>query len=125
MHNGNANNGKFLPNIAIEWPKPIADTGMYGIAGEFVRLVEAHTEGDRNAILLAFLTYAGNLIGRDYHVPTGADRQYGNLYLCIVGATGTGRKGSAISAAETFFSYGEQPPRLPKVIYGVSSGEGV
>jgi hypothetical protein len=42
-----------------------------------------------------------------------------------VGATGTGRKGSAISAAETFFSYGEQPPRLPKVIYGVSSGEGV
>lgn len=124
MNETNGHN-KSVPPVAVEWPKPIGEAGMYGIAGEFVDLVERHTEGDRNAILLAFLTYAGNLLGRQYYVNTGADRQCGNLYLCVVGATATGRKGSAISAAETFFTHGDETLRLPKVINGVSSGEGV
>jgi hypothetical protein len=127
MTNGklNGHDTNTTRSLAIPWPAPINETGMYGISGEFVRLVEPHTEGDRNVILLAFLTCAGNLLGREFFIATGADRQCGNLYLCAVGATGTGRKGSAISAAETFFTYGSRAPHLPKIIYGVSSGEGV
>jgi hypothetical protein len=113
-----------MSEISI-WPKPISDAGMYGIPGEFVRLVEADTEGDRNIILLTFLVYAGNFLGREYYVRTGADRQCANLYLCVVGGTSGGRKGSAISAAESFFTQGSNPPKLPKIVYGVSSGEGV
>ena len=109
----------------FKWPEPISDSGLYGIAGEFVHLVEQHTEGDRNAILLTFLTYAGNFLGREHYMQTGSDRQCANLYLCIVGPTAGGRKGSAVSAAETFFTQGPQPPRLPKIVYGISSGEGV
>jgi len=113
------------PNSAVHWPVPIGEAGMYGIAGDYVRLVAPHTEADANAILLCFLTYAGNLLGRDYFMPTGADRHCGNIYSCLVGLTAGGRKGSAISAAEQFFIAGNNAIGLPRVIRGISSGEGV
>lgn len=125
MSEKNGFNRNAATPIAVEWPKPISDAGMYGISGELVRLVEEHTEGDRNVILLAFLAYAGNLIGREYYVATGADRQCANLFVCNVGPTSGGRKGSGVSAAGTFFSHGSCAPQLPKILYGISSGEGV
>lgn len=109
----------------IPWPAPIADAGLRGIAGDFVHLVAEHTEADPNAILLCFLAYAGNLLGRQFYIPTGADEQCGNLYLCLVGPTAGGRKGSAISAAEVFFTKGVNAPGVPRIIRGISSGEGV
>lgn len=127
MVNGKANghsNGS-AANIAVQWPAPIGKAGMYGIAGRFVELAAPCTEADPNAILLTFLTYAGTLLGRRFYLPAGADRHCGNLYLCLVGATAGGRKGSAISAAEQFFTAGINAPRLPQVLYGISSGEGL
>lgn len=117
------NIGETTPGI-VPWPKPINQAGMYGIAGEFVRLVEPHTEADPNAILLAFLTFAGNLIGRKFFTYAGSDQHCGNLYLCLVGNTGQGRKGSAISTVEAFFKKGS-PPQLGHLLKGISSGEGV
>ena len=120
------------PTLAetVPWPNPIADAGMYGIAGEFVRLVSPHTEADPNIILLAFLTYAGNILGRQYFMMTGSDHHCGNMYLCTVGATGVGRKGSAISVVETFFrkfygGAGNSTPGLAHRLDGISTGEGV
>jgi hypothetical protein len=109
----------------VPWPKTINETGMFGIAGEFVRLVSPHTEADPNAILLTFLTFAGNALGRNFYVMAGSDQHCGNLFLCLVGNTGHGRKGSAISAVETFFRQGPRPPQLGHVLKGISSGEGV
>jgi hypothetical protein len=109
----------------IPWPEPISDVGMYGLAGEWVRLVEGHTEADRNILLLSFLVYAGNLLGRNFYLKAGADKHCGNLFLGIVGHTGFGRKGSAMSAAHAFFSEGPHAPGLPNMLYGVSSGEGI
>ena len=126
MINGKPNGNAGQTTAAIvEWPQPITEDGMYGIAGEYVRLVEPHTEGDRNIILLSFLCYAGNLLGRNVYVRTGADRHYPNLYLCPVGTTGTGRKGSGVAAAKAFFSEGNLAPGLPHLLNGISSGEGV
>lgn len=123
-HNNNDHNSSFTQHI-VPWPEPMNESGMWGIAGEYVRLVEEHTEGDRNIILLAFLAYAGNYMGRNFYVRTGADRHYPNLYLCPVGTTGTGRKGSGVSAAQAFFTEGNCPPKLPHLVHGVSSGEGL
>lgn len=123
--NQNGHNGQNGNQHIVPWPDPINDAGMWGIAGEYVRLVEEHTEGDRNIILLSFLTYAGNYLGRNFYVRTGADRHYPNLYLCPVGTTGTGRKGSGVSAAQAFFTEGNCPPTLPHLVHGVSSGEGL
>ena len=109
----------------VPWPNPINEQGMYGIAGEFVSMAAPHTEADPNIILLAFLTFAGNLLGREYYVMTGADRHCGNLFLCPVGATGHGRKGSAISVVETFFRHGQSCPKGGHILHGISTGEGV
>ena len=109
----------------ITWPAPIDDVGMYGLAGEFVRLVEPHTEADRNILLLTFLVHAGHLLGRNFYLRAGADLHSGNLYLAIVGHTGHGRKGSAMSATEAFFRHGSLAPGLGRVLYGISSGEGI
>ena len=109
----------------VPWPNPINQQGMYGIAGDFVRMVIPHTEADPNIILLAFLTFAGHLMGREYYAMTGADRHCGNIYLCPVGATGHGRKGSAISVVEHFFEQGAEHPKTGHVLHGISTGEGV
>ena len=77
----------------VPWPKPIDDTGRYGIAGEFLEIVSPHTEADPNAILLTFLTYAGNCMGRNFFIYAGADQHFGNLFTCLIGNTGHGRKG--------------------------------
>lgn len=108
----------------VPWPKPINETGRYGLAGEFLQLVDPHTEADPNAILVTFLTYAGNCMGRNFFVNAGADQHFGNLFTCIVGNTGYGRKGSAMSVVENFYQHGS-PPRLGHRLNGISTGEAV
>lgn len=130
MNNGKIEYEEESYTSTVKWPEPISPEGYYGIAGDFVRMVSGHTEADPNAILMAFLVYAGNLLGREYFVPTGSDRHASNLYVCLVGPTAGGRKGSAISAAEQFFTTGPNAPYTqgitgPRIIHGISSGEGV
>jgi hypothetical protein len=110
---------------ASPWPDRIRPTGMYGIAGEYVRLVAPYTEADPNAILLCFLVFAGHLMGRNFFIRVDAKRHCGNLYGAIVGATATGRKGTAVNMAETFFTEGDLAPGLMQVMRGLSTGEGV
>jgi len=119
-----SNIGDFTPHV-VPWPRSIGTAGYYGLAGEFVRLVEPHTEADPNAILLTFLTFAGQLLGRNFYVMAGSDEHHGNLFLCLIGTTGHGRKGSAISVVNSFFHRGPEPPRLGHVLKGISTGEGV
>lgn len=121
--NGTSDNAT-TPNV-VAWPANIGKEGMYGIAGEFIELITPRTEADPNAILVAFMAYAGNLLGREFYVPTGADKHCGNLYVCLVGPTAGGRKGSAMSASELFFTEGKFAPGLPQVVRGISSGEGM
>ena len=42
----------------------MADDAYYGITGEVVKTIEPHSEGDPVALMLQFLTLAGNVIGR-------------------------------------------------------------
>ena len=108
----------------VPWPKPITEIGRYGIAGEFIDLVSPQTEADSNAILLCFLTYAGNAMGRNFFVSAGADQHFGNLFTCLIGNTGHGRKGSAMSVVESFYEHGS-PPRLGHRLKGISTGEAI
>jgi hypothetical protein len=114
-----------LSNNVASWPAPMADEAFYGLAGRFVRLVEPHTEADRNFLLLMFLVYAGNVVGRKCHIMAGGDAHYTNLYLCGVGPTSVGRKGSATSPSEKFFTYGERAPGIGNLLPSLSSGEGL
>ena len=50
--------------VARDWPLEMASDAFIGLAGDFVRLVEPHTEADPIALLGNFLVGAGVLFGR-------------------------------------------------------------
>jgi hypothetical protein len=109
----------------IPYPKDIGASGFHGIAGEYVRLIEPHTEADSNYMLLYFLCAAGNMIGRGPHIVAGGDQHFANLFVCAVGSTSSGRKGSATGPVERLFRLTD-PTWLTQVrAGGLSSGEGL
>ena len=110
--------------VTVPWPAPIGVEGHYGLAGEFVRLVEPHTEADPNWLLILFLVYAGNVIGRNAFVWAGGDKHHANLFAVGVGPTSAGRKGSAQGPVEMFFR-GVDETWLKSNQSGLASGEGL
>ena len=106
------------------YPKPLGPAAYYGIAGQFVRLVEPHTEADPNFLLIAFLIHAGNVLGRDAWVWAGGDKHHTNLFGCAVGPTSTGRKGSAASPIRMFFESIDDD-WVRAITSGLSTGEGL
>lgn len=108
-----------------EWPDPPAEEAFHGLAGDFVRLVEPHTEADRAALLLDFLVLAGAAIGRTAHVRVGAQPHYPNLFGVVVGGSGAaGRKGTAFSEAQGLFSLLPHKA-VSRRLSGIVSGEGI
>jgi hypothetical protein len=77
------------------WPEPIAESALHGPAGEFVQLIEPHTEADPIALLVQFLTSFGVAAGRHAHLRIEASLHYPNEFCVLVGASGKGRKGSS------------------------------
>lgn len=107
------------------YPAPITPEGHYGIAGEFVRLVEPHTEADPNLLLISFLVYAGNVIGRNPHVWASGVTHHTNLFACGVGPTSTGRKGTARAPVDMFFRDIDEEWAKSIQSGGLSTGEGL
>ena len=71
-----------VANVAsVAWPV-MNDAAYYGLAGEVVRTIEPHSEADPVALLLQFLTLAGNVIGRSPYYQVEADDHHANLFAC-------------------------------------------
>jgi uncharacterized protein DUF3987 len=112
------------PTEAREWPQEMASDAFIGLAGDFVRLVEPHTEADPIALLGNFLVGTGVLFGREAYAVADGRRHYPVESLLVAGQTGSGRKGTAtgrvmpvLEAVEEDFS--------SHVLTGLSSGEGL
>jgi len=106
------------------FPEPPDDAAYYGLAGDFVRAVEPHSEADPVALLGQFLAAFGSVVGRGPYFRVEGDRHHTNLFLTLVGETAKGRKGSAWGHVLDFWvrvdpSWGE------RVMSGLSSGEGL
>ncbi len=104
------------------WPAPMGERAFYGLAGDFVQLIEPHSEADPVALLIHFQVMFGNVIGRTIHYKAEADQHYTNLFCAIIGETSKGRKGSAEG----------HPRRLLQTVdkdwvtrSGLNSGEGL
>jgi hypothetical protein len=108
-----------------QFPTPPADAAYHGIAGEFIRLVEPHTEGDPAAILAQFLVLFGNMIGRGPYVAIGADRHYTNINAVVVGNTSKGRKGVGSGEAKRPLAQVDPVWSMSRSKGGMSSGEGL
>lgn len=105
----------------VPWPT-IAPDAFHGVAGEYIRTIEADTESDPVALLVQFLVLFGASVGRNPHVPVEGSRHCANLFALLVGETSKGRKGTSLSRARAPFDMIEDSPRS---VSGLTSGEGL
>lgn len=116
-----------FPPLSPQSPPPLAlpDSALHGLAGDFVRLVEPHTEACAAALLGQLLVGFGNLIGRGAYFLTEADRQHTNEYLGLVGDTAKGRKGTSWGHVRKLFETLDPDWTKDRVQHGLSTGEGL
>jgi hypothetical protein len=104
---------------------PVLDAAaLYGLAGDVVRTIEPHTEGDPAALLTSFLIMAGSAIGPSPHALVGATKHCTNENAVLVGETARARKGTATNEVKHIVS-GADPHWKLRVMDGISSGEGL
>lgn len=108
----------------IPWPSPPAVQAYYGLAGDFVRMIEPHSESDPVAILVQFLVGFGNIIGRGSYWNVEGDRHHNNLNIALVGVSSKGRKGTALGQVRRIFNEID-PTWVEQFQGGLSSGEGL
>jgi hypothetical protein len=108
-----------------DWPQPLAEAALHGPAGEFVSLVEPHTEADPVALLIQFLVCFGVAAGRHAHLRIEASRHYPNEFCVLVGASGKGRKGSSWDHVQAPLGAADPDFVAGRLVSGLSSGEGL
>lgn len=115
--------GGLLPAPA-GWPAPPDRTVYHELLGEIITRIAPHTEADPIAILTQLLVSFGAAVGRGAWFTVEATRHHGNEYMCLVGASARGRKGSAWDHVRRLILTAD-PSLEPRVLTGLSSGEGV
>jgi Protein of unknown function (DUF3987) len=106
-------------------PKPLSEAAYHGIAGEFVRLVEPHTEADPAALMFQLLAYSGNCFGDRAYYLVEETRHYPNLFVTIVGATASARKGTSRKRIQRLMREAAPTWEVECVSSGLSTGEGL
>jgi hypothetical protein len=107
------------------WPDPPADAAFHGLAGDFVRAIEPHTEADPVALLLSFLVALGNVVERAAHFIADGAKHYTNLFCVLVGTTSKSRKGTSWAQTLRPFQVVDEEWARDRVQHGLSSGEGL
>jgi hypothetical protein len=107
------------------WPAHASDDAFYGPAGDLVRTLEPHTEGNSTAILAQFLVAFGNAVGHGPHFRAESDRHAINLYAVMVGSTSKGRKGSSWGHVKRVVGAADDGWAATCIRQGLSSGEGL
>lgn len=114
------------PAPAYPWPDPLDEAAFHGPAGDFVKLVEPHTEADPAALLVQFLAAAGNVVGRSIHRKAEGARHFTNIFCNLIGRTGHGRKGSSWAQVQRpFYMLQESDWIKTRKQSGLVSGEGL
>ncbi len=67
----------------------------HGVVGEFMDRVARETEAHPVALAGTLLVALGNIVGRGPHTVVGRTLHHPNLFLAVIGDTGSGRKGTA------------------------------
>jgi hypothetical protein len=90
-----------------------------------VRTIAPHSESDSAALLLQFLAYFGAVAGRQPYYQIEATKHHANIFVCLVGETARGRKGTAYDHIEAFFQTADPSWTLDNLCGGCGSGEGL
>jgi hypothetical protein len=105
------------------WPA-LEDAALYGLAGDIVRAVAPHTEGDPVAILTNALAMFGSAVGSGPHTHVGGSRHAVGEFMIHVGETSRARKGTAYHEVLRLFRIAD-PEWCTRIMGGLSSGEGL
>lgn len=105
--------------------RPVLGAAAYhGIAGEIANLVDQTSEADPPASLVQLLACVGNAVGNTPHWRVGDEEHRLNLFVAVVGPTGTGRKGTSLSPVRRLVAEAD-PDWVARITGGLSSGEGL
>jgi DNA polymerase I-like protein with 3'-5' exonuclease and polymerase domains len=118
-----ANSGA-APEPEPLWPV-IAPEAYYGLAGEVITTLAPHTESDPVALLMHYLVYFGNCVGRVPYFQVESTRHFTNLFAVVAGATAKARKGTAAERIRRIFEMVDREWACERIHGGMSSGEGV
>jgi hypothetical protein len=108
----------------VGWPAPPDRAVYHQLLGEIVNQIAPHTEADPVAILAQLLVSFGAAVGRGAYFQVEATRHHGNEFMCLVGDSARGRKGSSWDHVRRLIINAD-PSLEPRVLTGLSSGEGV
>jgi hypothetical protein len=111
-------------STTLPWPK-IAREAFYGLAGDYVRAIEPHSESDPAALLIQFHTAFGVVAGRNKYFPIEATRHYANIDAVVAGLTSRARKGTSYAHIEAQMQAADPTWTLENHIKGCGSGEGL
>jgi hypothetical protein len=107
-------------------PFPVpSEKCFYGLAGEFVQLIEPHTEADKIALLSQFLVYFGNIVGRTAYYQIEGDKHFTNIFCILIGETAQGRKGTSFGRVTQIFKGTDEHHETNCLVGGLASGEGL
>jgi hypothetical protein len=105
---------------------PVLDAAAYhGLPGDVVRTIEPHTEADPVALLIQFLTLAGNVVGRSPYYQVESDRHHANLFGVLVGESAKARKGTSLGRVRSVVKAADETWNGDRIRSGLSSGEGL
>jgi hypothetical protein len=114
------------PEPPREPPWPEMDTAAYyGLAGDFVRAMEPHTEADPAGLLVQFLIAFGSIIGNEPYYLVESDRHHANLFAVLVGSSARGRKGTGAGRVRLVAQVADEVWSNERNASGFSSGEGL
>jgi hypothetical protein len=113
------------PPVAPQWPAPLKPGAYNGIVGDVLDLIRPHSEADEAALVVQFLAATANLIGRYPYFVAQGTRHFLNLFVCLVGATSRGRKGSSLDQIMLPLRAVDEHWAQYRIASGLSSGEGL
>jgi hypothetical protein len=113
------------PPVPKGWPRAPEPEAFHGPAGQLVRAISPESETDPVALLAQALVAFGNCIGRTAHFRVEADVHYGNLFICLVGDTSKGRKGTSWGHVRKVYEGLDKAWTTNCVKTGLSTGEGL
>jgi hypothetical protein len=123
-HTATIPQAKEPPQAKDTWPE-IDEAAYHGLAGDFVRALDPHTEADPVGILIQFLTAFGSVVGNSPYYLVESDRHRANLFAVLVGDSAKGRKGTGGGRVRAVSKLADETWFMERTASGLSSGEGL
>jgi Protein of unknown function (DUF3987) len=107
------------------WLPPI-DGDVFGCyLGQLAERLDPHTEADPVGVMATLLATAGVHLGPGPHLKIGYERHPLLVWPLLIGATGSGKKGTAYNAAKALLLRADNEFVAANVHSGLSTGEGL